>query len=61
MGSLHLFDSPPSATKDVARLRLQVRQLTLSELETKEIVEWNQDADIVRKGQRFYEVWDGMF
>lgn len=51
-------DDPPSATEDVARLRLRVRHLSLSELETEGVVEWDRDEHIVRKGPRFYEKWD---
>lgn len=49
---------PPSATKDVAKLRLQARHRSLSELEEAEVVEWDRDEHIVRKGRRFYDTWD---
>lgn len=59
MHGFNLFeDDPPSATEDVARLRLRVRHLSLAELEAEEIVEWDRDEHIVRKGRRFYETWD---
>lgn len=51
-------DDPPSATEDVARLRLRARHLSLSELEAAEVVEWDRDEHIVRKGRRFYDKWD---
>jgi hypothetical protein len=53
-------DDPPSASEDVARLRLRLRHVSLSELEAEEIVQWNRDEHIVKKGQRFYEKWDDM-
>ena len=53
-----LDDDPPSATEDVARLRLRVRHLSLSELEAQEVVKWDRDEHIVEKGRRFYETWD---
>lgn len=49
---------PPSATEDVARLRLRTRNRSLSELVAEEVVEWDRDEHVVRKGRRFYETWD---
>lgn len=53
-------DDPPSATEDVARLRLQARHRSLAELEADEVVKWDREDCVVRKGRRFYEVWDDM-
>lgn len=61
MGLLIGFDSPPSATEDVARLRLRARHRSLAELEAEEVVTWHRDEHIVRKGRRFYEMWDELF
>ena len=52
-----LDDDPPSATEDVARLRLRVRHQSLLELEAQEVVKWDRDEHIVEKGRRFYETW----
>lgn len=58
---MYLFeDDPPSATEDVAKLRLRARHLSLSELEAEEVVEWDRVKHVVRKGPRFYEKWDEM-
>lgn len=46
-------DDPPSATEDVARLRLQLRHLSLSELEEDGLVNWDRNKHIVRKGPQF--------
>ena len=52
---------PPSATEDVARLRLRLRHLSLSELEIEEVIVWDREEHIVRKGRRFYEKWDEIY
>lgn len=46
-------DDPPSATEDVARLRLELRHLTLSELEWVGLVSWDRDDHVVRRGPHF--------
>lgn len=46
-------DDPPSATRDIARLRLQLRNRSLADLEDAELVVWDRDKHIVRKGPRF--------
>lgn len=48
-------DDPPSADEDVARLRLQLRHFSLSELEEKGLVRWNRDKHIVMRGPKFDE------
>jgi hypothetical protein len=53
-------DEPPSATEEVAKLRLRACHRSLSELEAEEVLEWDRDAHVVRKGPRFDEVWDEM-
>ena len=45
----------PSANEDVAKLRLQLNQFLLSELVSKELVEWEKDDNIVTKGPQFDE------
>jgi hypothetical protein len=56
---MYLFeDDPPSATEDVARLRLRERHRSLSELEAEEVLVWDREKHVVRKGPRFYEKWD---
>jgi hypothetical protein len=44
---------PPSATEEVAKLRLELHQLSLSELEERELVNWNREKNIVEKGPEF--------
>ncbi|WP_135306020.1 hypothetical protein [Haloarcula amylovorans] len=48
-------NEPPSADEDVAKLRLQLKHLSLEELEAKELVRWNRDEHVVRKGSKFGE------
>lgn len=50
-------DDPPSACEEVARLRLRCSNQSLSELVAKEVLERNEDENVVRKGNRFTEVW----
>jgi hypothetical protein len=45
----------PSANEDVAKLRLQLNQFSLSELVSKGLVEWEKDDNIVTKGPQFDE------
>ena len=47
-------DNPPSATEDVAKLRLQLRHLSLEQLEMEGVVKWDRDEHIVKKGPNFY-------
>ena len=51
-------DEPPSASEEVARLRLRVSNHSLSELVEKEVLERDEDDSVVRKGERFTEVWN---
>lgn len=48
-------NDPPSADEDVARLRLQLSHLSLSQLETRGLVSWDRDEHVVRKGPQFNE------
>ena len=50
-GRVH--DDPPSADEDVAKLRLQLRHLSLEQLEERGLVRWERDEHVVRKGPRF--------
>lgn len=51
----HLRDDPPSANEDVAKLRLQLRDYSLAELDQAGVVNWDKDAHIVKKGPHFDE------
>lgn len=46
---------PPSANEEVAKLRLQLSDWSLSELEQEGLVNWKRDEYIVTKGPRFEE------
>jgi len=48
-------DDPPSVDEDVAKLRLQLRQYSLSELEQAGVVRWDKDEHLVKKGPQFEE------
>jgi len=48
-------NDPPSADEDVAKLRLQLNHLSLEELEEKELVRWDRNEHVVRKGPNFDE------
>ena len=48
-----LKNDPPSADEDVARLRLVLRNTSLSNLEEHGLVTHDRDENIVRKGPRF--------
>ena len=50
-GMLH--DDPRSADEEVAKLRLQLNHLSLSELESKGLVHWNKNEGVVTKGPQF--------
>ncbi|WP_114579546.1 hypothetical protein [Saliphagus sp. LR7] len=52
-----LDNDPPSADEDVAKLRLQLSHFSLTELEREEVVNWDRDEHVVRKGPRFDEKW----
>lgn len=51
-------DDPRSSCEEVARLRLRLSHVSLSELVEKEVLEWDEDENVVRKGKRFTEVWN---
>lgn len=46
---------PSSADEDVAKLRLQLSNCSLSDLEREGLVNWNRDEHIVTKGPYFDE------
>ena len=46
-------EEPPSADEDVAKLRLQLKALSLEELEEKGGVRWDRTENIVQKGENF--------
>ena len=48
-----LNNDPPSADEDVARLRLVLRNTSLSTLEEHGLVTHDRDENVVRKGPRF--------
>lgn len=48
-------DEPPSATEEVAKLRLQLRQYSLSELEQRRFIRVDEDLNVVKKGPDFPE------
>lgn len=48
-----LKNDPPSADEDVARLRLVLRNTSLSTLEEHGLVTHDRDENIVQKGPRF--------
>ena len=50
-----LHNDPQSADEEVAKLRLQLNYFSLSELESKGLVHWNREKNIVTKGPQFDE------
>jgi len=46
-------DDPVSADEDVAKLRLQLKDYSLEQLEVIGLVEWDKEANIVRRGPYF--------
>lgn len=44
---------PLSADEDVAKLRLQLKDLSLEELEEKGLVRWDKKENVVKKGKNF--------
>lgn len=46
-------NDPVSADEDVARLRLQLKDHSLEQLEAIGLVEWDREASIVHKGPNF--------
>jgi len=50
-----LRDDPVSADIDIARLRLQLRNRSLEELEAVGLIEWDREDNVVRKGPDFEE------
>jgi hypothetical protein len=56
--SLEVRKDPESSCVEVARLRLQLTDQSLSELVQKGVLERNEGDNGVRKGERFTEVWN---
>lgn len=52
---------PPSASKKVAKLRLYLRPMELSELEAEGVVVVDEDDHTVAKGPEFDHICDVMF
>jgi len=48
-----LGNDPPSANEDVAKLRLKLKYLSLPELESKGLVEWDKEKQLITKGPQF--------
>lgn len=48
-----LHDEPPSADEDVATLRLLLSHKPVEELVEDELVEWDKENNLVRKGPTF--------
>jgi hypothetical protein len=48
-------NKPVSADVDVARLRLQLRNRSLEQLEAEGLVNWDRKNNVVRKGPDFEE------
>ncbi|MFC7143251.1 hypothetical protein ACFQMA_26125 [Halosimplex aquaticum] len=48
-------DDPVSADEDVAKLRLELRDYSLEQLEDIGLVSWNREDNVVRKGPYFGE------
>lgn len=60
MTGYHIWDDtphgdPPSATETVAKRRLALNHLSLTELEEQGVVKWDKNSHVVRKGPRFNE------
>ncbi len=53
-----LQEQPPSANVAVARLRLRFSHLSLRELETRGVLNWDRDEHVVEKGEYFDTKWD---
>lgn len=50
----------PSANEDVARLRLWLCHLSLRELETQGVLDWDRDENLVKKGRYFDTTWENV-
>lgn len=56
MNSVHAFElgtDPPSANLGVAKLRLQLLHVPLTELESMGLVRWDREHNVVREGTSF--------
>lgn len=58
--AIEVRDDLPSACEEVARLRLRWSNRSLSELVAKDVLERDEDDTLVRKGERFAEVWNNI-
>lgn len=54
-------DDPTSANVRVAKLRFELRDRSLADLETDGVVRLDRDAHVVREGPRFEAVWARLF
>ena len=52
-GTDMLHTDPPSANEEVAKLRLRLSHLSLSELEKEGLVVLDRNENVVRKGENF--------
>ena len=51
----------PSATEKVARLRLELHHTSLRELESKGVVEVDENDHKIREGPQFDDKWSSIF
>ena len=51
-------EHPPSADEAVAKLRLYFSELSLQELETREVLDWDRDTNVLRRGKDFDTMWN---
>lgn len=56
-GSRTPSDDPPSATEEIARLRLELSDQSLQQLEEDGVVKWDREKHVVRKGPAFEETF----
>lgn len=52
-------DDPPSGSEAVAKLRLRLRHVPLSQLEAAGVVRWDEDDCVVAEGPKFDEARPG--
>lgn len=50
-------EQPPSANEAVAKLRLWFHHQSLQELEMKDVLYWDRDEHVVKKGRQFDTKW----
>ena len=51
------FEHTPSASEEVAKIRLELRNLSLEKLEREGLVEWDKDQNVVKGGPNL-DSWD---